>query len=72
MADDIDNPRPDASSVARIIAILALALAIAAGTVACGPDRSVPPSSSPWAACPHGEHRIRDGWLPWGHQWACE
>jgi hypothetical protein len=37
-----------------------------------GPDKNVPPSSGPWAACPHGEHRIKDGWLRWDRQWVCE
>lgn len=63
--DLIDNRRR------RAIGILALIIAMAV-VAACGPDRSVPPSSGPWAACPHGEHRIKDGWLHWDRQWVCE
>jgi hypothetical protein len=58
-------------SARRWLAIV-LALAVALGAAGCGPDRSVPPSSGPWAACPHGEHRIKDGWLRWDRQWVCE
>jgi hypothetical protein len=76
--NDIDNGRERAtlwrtaspSSGRRLAA--AIALAVVLGTAACGPDKSVPPSSGPWAACPHGEHRIKDGWLDWRHQWVCE
>jgi hypothetical protein len=64
--DLIDNSRP------RAIPVLLLALILAAAVTARGPDKNVPPSSGPWAACPHGEHRIKDGWLRWDRQWVCE
>jgi hypothetical protein len=51
---------------------LAAAVLAALSAAGCGPDKSVPPSSGPWAACPHGEHRIKDGWLHWDRQWVCE
>ena len=58
---------PARCKIASLAAVLALTL-----IAACGPDRSVPPSSGPGAPCPNGEHRIKDGWLDWSAQWVCQ
>lgn len=56
------------------LALLIAAAAVAATVAGCTParDASVPPSSSPWAACPHGDAgRIQDKWLRPPDWWVC-
>jgi hypothetical protein len=59
----------------RTLAAVLVALAVAAGVAGCTPphrDAGVPPSSSMWAACPHGDAgRIQDKWLRWPDWWVC-
>jgi hypothetical protein len=55
------------------LAALAIAAAVAVGVAGCKhADGSVPASSSPWAACPHGDAgRVKDTLLLPPAQWVC-
>lgn len=59
----------------RILAAVILAVAVVLSVAGCTPphrDATVPPSSSPWAACPHGDAgRIKDAWLRPPAWWVC-
>jgi hypothetical protein len=59
----------------RILAALTLAAAVAVSVAGCTPphrDGSVPPSSNPLAACPHGDAgRVKDTLLRPPAQWVC-
>lgn len=58
----------------KILAAVILALGALAALAGCTParDASVPPSRSPWTACPHGDAgRIQDKWLRPPDWWVC-
>jgi hypothetical protein len=57
------------------LAALVIAVAVALSVAGCTPphrDSSVPPSSNPLAACPHGDAgRVEDTLLRPPAQWVC-